>query len=259
MWRERVLGAKPGKPAGTLLPPSPGPHGRPCPVCRSRDRDYDDIDGDDPFNPQARRIAAHNPPRGQLRSFCSYSSGLGSQTSLQPPAQTISNAPVSEYMYGRAPPVHVSTHRGWGSTATPPPAPALGELDLEHIWVPENRVGRKASKASRGPRLQPEGAWWEGPRGHLATPVHMHPCRCQALPSGQIAGPRSCLSLGHAAPGSWCPTRSFSPGLSEGSFPYIPAHSSPRSISTPCLPMCIRGPLLEKSKCPHPHPRASLS
>ncbi|XP_017499493.2 protein tweety homolog 2 isoform X2 [Manis javanica] len=64
----------------------------------TRDRDYDDIDDEDPFNPQARRIAAHNPPRGQLRSFCSYSSGLGSQTSLQPPAQTISNAPVSEYM-----------------------------------------------------------------------------------------------------------------------------------------------------------------
>ncbi|XP_045840512.1 protein tweety homolog 2 [Meles meles] len=64
----------------------------------TRDRDYDDIDSDDPFNPQARRMAAHNPPRGQLRSFCSYSSGLGSQTSLQPPAQTISNAPVSEYM-----------------------------------------------------------------------------------------------------------------------------------------------------------------
>uniref|UniRef100_A0A8D1SY68 Protein tweety homolog n=1 Tax=Sus scrofa TaxID=9823 RepID=A0A8D1SY68_PIG len=64
----------------------------------TRDRDYDDIDDDDPFNPQAQRIAAHNPSRGQLRSFCSYSSGLGSQTSLQPPAQTISNAPVSEYM-----------------------------------------------------------------------------------------------------------------------------------------------------------------
>ncbi|XP_022375786.1 protein tweety homolog 2 [Enhydra lutris kenyoni] len=64
----------------------------------TRDRDYDDIDSGDPFNPQARRMAAHNPPRGQLRSFCSYSSGLGSQTSLQPPAQTISNAPVSEYM-----------------------------------------------------------------------------------------------------------------------------------------------------------------
>ncbi|XP_012588442.1 PREDICTED: protein tweety homolog 2 [Condylura cristata] len=64
----------------------------------TRDRDYDDIDDDDPFNPQARRIATHIPPRGPLHSFCSYSSGLGSQTSLQPPAQTISNAPVSEYM-----------------------------------------------------------------------------------------------------------------------------------------------------------------
>ncbi|XP_074827114.1 protein tweety homolog 2 isoform X2 [Natator depressus] len=63
-----------------------------------RDRDYDDIDEEDPFNPQARRIATHNPPRAQLRSFCSYSSSLGSQTSLHPPAQTISNAPVSEYM-----------------------------------------------------------------------------------------------------------------------------------------------------------------
>uniref|UniRef100_A0A2K5K4V3 Protein tweety homolog n=2 Tax=Colobus angolensis palliatus TaxID=336983 RepID=A0A2K5K4V3_COLAP len=74
----------------------------------TRNRDYDDIDDDDPFNPQAWRMAAHNPPRGQLHSFCSYSSGLGSQTSLQPPAQTISNAPVSEYMnqamlFGRNP------------------------------------------------------------------------------------------------------------------------------------------------------------
>ncbi|XP_049625486.1 protein tweety homolog 2 isoform X2 [Suncus etruscus] len=64
----------------------------------SRDRDYDDIDEDDPFNPQARRVAAHHAPRGPLHSFCSYSSGLGSQTSLHPPTQTISNAPVSEYM-----------------------------------------------------------------------------------------------------------------------------------------------------------------
>lgn len=56
------------------------------------------MDDEDPFNPQARRIATHNPARGQLRSFCSYSSSLGSQSSLHPPAQTISNAPVSEYM-----------------------------------------------------------------------------------------------------------------------------------------------------------------
>ncbi|XP_004709377.1 protein tweety homolog 2, partial [Echinops telfairi] len=65
----------------------------------TRDRNYNDIDDEDPFNPQARRIAAHHHPRGApLHSFCSYSSGLGSQTSLHPPAQTISNAPVSEYM-----------------------------------------------------------------------------------------------------------------------------------------------------------------
>uniref|UniRef100_A0A8C3N9Z1 Protein tweety homolog n=1 Tax=Geospiza parvula TaxID=87175 RepID=A0A8C3N9Z1_GEOPR len=64
-----------------------------------RERDYDDMDEEDPFNPAARRMAAHRPPRGQLRSFCSYSSSLGSQSSLQPPAaQTMSNAPVSEYM-----------------------------------------------------------------------------------------------------------------------------------------------------------------
>ncbi|KFP01483.1 Protein tweety 2, partial [Calypte anna] len=63
-----------------------------------RDQDYDDMDEEDPFNPQARRIAIPHPARGQLRSFCSYSSSLGSQSSLHPPAQTISNAPVSEYM-----------------------------------------------------------------------------------------------------------------------------------------------------------------
>ncbi|KAG5854122.1 protein tweety homolog 2 isoform X3 [Anguilla rostrata] len=64
----------------------------------SRERDYDDIDEEDPFNPQARRIAAHNPNRANMHSFCSYSSSLGSQTSLHPPAQAVSNAPVSEYM-----------------------------------------------------------------------------------------------------------------------------------------------------------------
>nr|XP_033817812.1 protein tweety homolog 2 isoform X2 [Geotrypetes seraphini] len=56
-------------------------------------RDYDDIDEDDPFNPQARRIAGHNPPRGHF-----YSGSLGSQSSLPAPAQAVSNAPVSEYM-----------------------------------------------------------------------------------------------------------------------------------------------------------------
>ncbi|KAM9296783.1 protein tweety homolog 2 [Gastrophryne carolinensis] len=64
----------------------------------ARERDYNDIDEEDPFNPQARRIAVHNPNRGQVTSFCSYSSSLGSQASLQPPAPAVSNAPVAEYM-----------------------------------------------------------------------------------------------------------------------------------------------------------------
>ncbi|KAM8946520.1 protein tweety homolog 2 [Pelodytes ibericus] len=64
----------------------------------ARDRDYNDIDDEDPFNPQAQRIAVHNPNRAQLRSYCSYSSSLGSQASLHPPTQAVSNAPVAEYM-----------------------------------------------------------------------------------------------------------------------------------------------------------------
>uniref|UniRef100_UPI00398EA1B0 protein tweety homolog 2 isoform X1 n=2 Tax=Pristiophorus japonicus TaxID=55135 RepID=UPI00398EA1B0 len=78
---------------------------RACKHFAIRDRDYDDIDEADPFNPQARRIAAHNPTRGQLRSFCSFNSSLGSQTSLQPPTNATTNttqpattAPAPEYM-----------------------------------------------------------------------------------------------------------------------------------------------------------------
>lgn len=60
-----------------------------------RDRDYDDIDEEDPFNP-TRRFNAYNPSRAQVHSFCSYSSSMGSQTSLQPPPQATSSTP--EYM-----------------------------------------------------------------------------------------------------------------------------------------------------------------
>ncbi|KAL0993532.1 hypothetical protein UPYG_G00109220 [Umbra pygmaea] len=64
----------------------------------SRERDYDDIDEEDPFNPQSHRLA-YNPSRvSQVHSFCSYSSSLGSQTSLQPPLQPASSLPQSEYM-----------------------------------------------------------------------------------------------------------------------------------------------------------------
>lgn len=161
-WEER-LGSRPG---ARCLGVSVAPHGWLYPTC-CRDRDYDDIDDDDPFNPQARRIAAHNPPRGQLRSFCSYSSGLGSQTSLQPPAQTISNAPVSEYMYGRAPP------------GLPLHLPHISGLDL---WItclgPESRVGMKASEASLG---APAAA---GCLVYLVTPAH--PCVLEEEPTADV-------------------------------------------------------------------------
>lgn len=69
----------------------------------SRERDYDDIDEGDPFNPQARRVMTHNSNHAtNMHSFCSYSSSVGSQSSLHQPAaqaaQAVSNAPVSEYM-----------------------------------------------------------------------------------------------------------------------------------------------------------------
>uniref|UniRef100_A0A3B3ZVB1 Protein tweety homolog n=1 Tax=Periophthalmus magnuspinnatus TaxID=409849 RepID=A0A3B3ZVB1_9GOBI len=64
----------------------------------SRDREYDDIDEEDPFNPQARRLS-YNPRRSNIHSFCSYTSSIGSQTSLPPPPQSASNTlQPPEYM-----------------------------------------------------------------------------------------------------------------------------------------------------------------
>ncbi|CAL8303742.1 unnamed protein product [Merluccius merluccius] len=66
-----------------------------------RDRDYDDIDEEDPFNPQARRLS-YNPGRSNIHSFCSYNSSLGSEGSLSrapPPQAAAANAPPpAEYM-----------------------------------------------------------------------------------------------------------------------------------------------------------------
>lgn len=63
-----------------------------------RDKEFDDIDEEDPFNPQARRIP-YNPRRSNIHSFCSFTSSLGSQASLHPPPQSASNViPPSEYM-----------------------------------------------------------------------------------------------------------------------------------------------------------------
>uniref|UniRef100_A0A8C1PEU9 Protein tweety homolog n=1 Tax=Cyprinus carpio TaxID=7962 RepID=A0A8C1PEU9_CYPCA len=64
----------------------------------NRDRDYDDIDDGDPFNPQSRRMTSHHSHPGNMHSFCSYSSSMGSQTSLHLPTQAVTNAPLSEYM-----------------------------------------------------------------------------------------------------------------------------------------------------------------
>ncbi|TWW82239.1 Protein tweety -like protein 2 [Takifugu flavidus] len=62
-----------------------------------KERDYDDIDEEDPFNPRARRVGPQNPNLTNMHSFCSYSSSMGSQSSLHPPAPAVSAAPVSDY------------------------------------------------------------------------------------------------------------------------------------------------------------------
>lgn len=63
----------------------------------SREKEYDDIDEEDPFNPQARRISYNS--RSNIQSFCSYTSSLSSQASFHPPLQTASNVlPPPEYM-----------------------------------------------------------------------------------------------------------------------------------------------------------------
>ncbi|TNM96793.1 hypothetical protein fugu_014949 [Takifugu bimaculatus] len=64
----------------------------------SRDKEYDDIDEEDPFNPEARRISYHSR-RSNIHSFCSYTSSMSSQASLPTPPQTASNVlPPPEYM-----------------------------------------------------------------------------------------------------------------------------------------------------------------
>lgn len=63
-----------------------------------REKEYDDIDEEDPFNPQAHRIS-YNPRRSNTHSFCSYTTSLGSQASLHPPPQSTSSVTSPpEYM-----------------------------------------------------------------------------------------------------------------------------------------------------------------
>ncbi|XP_004071447.1 protein tweety homolog 2-like [Oryzias latipes] len=65
----------------------------------SREKEYDDIDEEDPFNPEPRRFS-YNPRRSNTHSFCSYISSFGSQASLHPPPQSSSSStvPPPEYM-----------------------------------------------------------------------------------------------------------------------------------------------------------------
>lgn len=71
-----------------------------CALCTlsCREKEYDDIDEEDPFNPQARRIS-YSPRRSNTHSFCSYTTSLGSQASLHPPPQSTSSVmSPPEYM-----------------------------------------------------------------------------------------------------------------------------------------------------------------
>ncbi|XP_061612639.1 protein tweety homolog 2 isoform X1 [Phyllopteryx taeniolatus] len=64
----------------------------------SSEQDYDDIDEEDPFNPRRNRMGSQNQNHTTVHSFCSYSSSMGSQNSLQPPAPPLANAPMGDYM-----------------------------------------------------------------------------------------------------------------------------------------------------------------
>ncbi|XP_066521154.1 protein tweety homolog 2 isoform X2 [Hoplias malabaricus] len=66
----------------------------------NRERDYDDIEEEDPFNAGSRRLGSQQVPQGNVHSFCSYSSSMGSESSLQPPTTgpPVSNIPAAEYM-----------------------------------------------------------------------------------------------------------------------------------------------------------------
>ncbi|XP_061911181.1 protein tweety homolog 2-like isoform X1 [Entelurus aequoreus] len=66
----------------------------------AREQDYNDMDDEDPFNPRRNRMNSQNQTRTQanMHSFCSYSSSMGSQNSLQPPPPPLSNPPMGDYM-----------------------------------------------------------------------------------------------------------------------------------------------------------------
>ncbi|XP_061159213.1 protein tweety homolog 2-like isoform X5 [Syngnathus typhle] len=119
----RTAQGLPGRPNGRMLrwrgrPPLPGfvlPAGGVRALCHAvchlasvdanrqqvsvtGDKEYDDIDEEDPFNPQARRMS-YNARRSNIHSFCSYTSSAGSQASIHPsPQADAAVPPAPEYM-----------------------------------------------------------------------------------------------------------------------------------------------------------------
>ncbi|KAK9395508.1 protein tweety 1-like [Crotalus adamanteus] len=67
---------------------------------QNRDSDYDDMEDDDPFTPQARRppTVCAGGAGPSLPSSFGHCSSWGSRVSLRLSAPPISNAPVSQYM-----------------------------------------------------------------------------------------------------------------------------------------------------------------
>ncbi|XP_035389665.1 protein tweety homolog 2 isoform X2 [Electrophorus electricus] len=95
----------------------------------TRQRGYDDVEEEDPFNLRTQRVTPQQPHQGDhgnLHTFCSYNSSMGSQISLHPAAAPpTSNTPVTEYMnqsavFGGTPRYENVPLIGRGS---PPPSP----------------------------------------------------------------------------------------------------------------------------------------
>ncbi|XP_061606101.1 protein tweety homolog 2-like isoform X1 [Phyllopteryx taeniolatus] len=107
----------------------------------SRDKEYDDIDEDDPFNPQARRMS-YNQRRSNIHSFCSYTSSVGSQASIHPPPQAAASVlPAPEYMnqsmlFGGSPRYENVPLIGRGS---PPPSYSAG-MSATYLSMTEAQI-----------------------------------------------------------------------------------------------------------------------
>ncbi|XP_004559532.1 protein tweety homolog 2-like [Maylandia zebra] len=97
----------------------------------SREKEYDDIDEEDPFNPQARRIS-YNPRRSNTHSFCSYTTSLGSQASLHPPPQSTSSV-VS-------PPEYMNQSMLFGGTPRYENVPLIGRGSPPPSYSPSMRA-----------------------------------------------------------------------------------------------------------------------